>query len=131
MPLFGSDLLLKKTAKTKKVVLEIVDPVLKAIFRPEFLNRVDEILPFLPLQLSQVAKRLHDRHIALSWDPSVVAYLAEEGYEPAFGAHPLRRLIQREVVNLFASGILENKIPPHSALELHAQENRIRYEVAQ
>jgi ATP-dependent Clp protease ATP-binding subunit ClpB len=125
----GSDLLLKKTATTKEELLSIVDPVLKATFRPEFLNRLDEILPFLPLkledmetivaiQLKRVATRLLERQITLKWDPKVVKHLATEGYDPAFGARPLKRIIQQEVVNLFATAILENKIPKNTELLL-------------
>ncbi len=145
----GSDLLLKKLESkkgtlTKEELLNIVDPVLKSTFRPEFLNRLDEILPFLPLQLKdmekivelqlkKVAARLKERQISLIWDPSVVKYLAEEGYDPAFGARPLRRLIQHAIVNLFATGILENKIPAQSRLHLKTGtkdgEVQIHYEV--
>lgn len=136
----GSDLLLKKSASTKEELLAIVDPALKATFRPEFLNRLDEILPFLPLklqdmeaivtiQLDKVAGRLKERHISLKWDPKVVKYLAQEGYDPSFGARPLKRLIQQEVVNLFATAILENKIPKHSELLLTQEKGTLSYEV--
>jgi ATP-dependent Clp protease ATP-binding subunit ClpB len=142
----GSDLLLKKMEQkkdswTKEELLAILDPVLKATFRPEFLNRFDEVLPFLPLhlrdmekivslQLKRVASRLEERHIALEWDPKVLKHLAQEGYDPSFGARPLKRLIQHEVVNLFATAILEDKIPGHSELLLVCKdEGAIGYEV--
>ena len=145
----GSDLLLKKLSSkkdelTKEELLEILDPVLKSTFRPEFLNRLDEILPFLPLkledmekivsiQLLRVADRLQERHIKLEWDPKVVKHLASEGYDPVFGARPLKRLIQQEVVNLFATAILEGKIPPHSELFLSGRKQgdgfQMTYEV--
>jgi ATP-dependent Clp protease ATP-binding subunit ClpB len=140
----GSDLLLKKRAETKEELLSIVEPVLKATFRPEFLNRLDEILPFLPLQLEdmesivaiqlrRVASRLEEKHISLKWEPKVVKYLATEGYDPAFGARPLKRLIQQEVVNLFAGAILENKIPKHCELLLTGKKMgdgfKLEYEV--
>jgi ATP-dependent Clp protease ATP-binding subunit ClpB len=125
----GSDLLLKKAPTTKEGLLALVEPVLKSTFRPEFLNRIDEILPFLPLkledmesivilQLERLKNRLSERQIRLKWDSKILTYLAQEGYDPAFGARPLKRLIQQEVVNLFASAILENKIPPHCELGL-------------
>ena len=130
----ASDLILKKTEQkrdewTKEQLLSIVDPVLKSTFRPEFLNRLDEILPFLPLklkdmekivsiQLKRVAQRLQERHITLNWAPEVLQHLAAEGYDPSFGARPLKRMIQNEVVNLFATAILEGKIPSHSELQL-------------
>jgi ATP-dependent Clp protease ATP-binding subunit ClpB len=136
----GSDLLLKKTASTKEELLEIVDPVLKATFRPEFLNRLDEILPFLPLkqqdmetivaiQLKKVAARLQERQIELKWDTKVVKHLAEEGYDPSFGARPLKRLIQQEVVNLFATAILENKIPKNSEILLTGRKEKENFTI--
>lgn len=129
----GSDLLLQKmeTKKewTKEELLATLQPILKTTFRPEFLNRLDDILPFLPLklqdmekivslQLKKVKERLAERHINLKWDAQVVKHLADEGYDPSFGARPLKRLIQNEVVNLFATAILEGKIPSHSELLL-------------
>ncbi len=140
----GSDLLLKKRASTKEELLAIVEPVLKSTFRPEFLNRLDEILPFLPLkledmetivsiQLGRVANRLRDKQIFLKWDPKVVQYLAQEGYDPSFGARPLKRLVQQEVVNLFAKAILEDQIPQNSELLLTGKKEgehfRVTYEI--
>ena len=145
----GSDIILQKLEEqpegwTKEALLSLVQPIMKATFRPEFLNRIDEILPFLPLrlqdmeqivvlQLQHLAERLQERHITLRWDSKVVHYLAEEGYDPAFGARPLKRLIQQSVVNLFATALLENKIPSHSDLLLTGSkvngEFTIRYEI--
>ena len=145
----GSDLLLKKMEQkkggwTKEELLSVIDPVLKATFRPEFLNRLDEILPFLPLtvrdmekiveiQLKRLASRLEERQIDLKWDPEILRHLAQEGHDPFFGARPLKRLIQNEVVNLFASAILEGKIPARSELQLTcgkaADEFKISYKV--
>lgn len=122
----GSDVLLEeirsRSAKwSKESVLAIVDPVLKAHFRPEFLNRLDDILPFLPLQekdmekivllqLKLVAARLKEKNIKLSWENSLVAYLADAGYDPSYGARPLKRLIQSTVVNALSSAILKGEI---------------------
>ncbi len=122
----GSDLLLEQiraraTGWTKEAVLAIVEPVLKMHFRPEFLNRLDEILPFLPLQeqdmekiapiqLNHVADRLLERSIKLNWEKPVLAYLAQKGYDPLYGARPLKRLIQQEVVNLLSTAILKGEI---------------------
>jgi ATP-dependent Clp protease ATP-binding subunit ClpB len=141
----GSDLILKqldekKIGWTKEKMLELVNPSLKATFRPEFLNRIDEILPFSPLQLSdmekivvlqlsKVADRLKDRHITLIWDRAVVEYLAQKGHDPSFGARPLKRLIQQNVVNLFATAILENKIPSHSEVLLTGSVKETGFEI--
>jgi len=137
----GSDLLLKlKDKLTKDNLLATLDPVLKRTFRPEFLNRLDDTLPFLPLQpedmgkivdlqLKRVQERLHEKRVSLDWDEAVVKHLAQEGYDPDFGARPLKRFIQNEVVNLFASAILEGKIPSPSTLLLTVQKDKISYKV--
>jgi ATP-dependent Clp protease ATP-binding subunit ClpB len=136
----GSELLLKKPLASKEELLSILDPLLKTTFRPEFLNRIDETLPFLPLkaeamekivalQLKRVADRLTERKVTLRWDEQVLRHLASEGYDPDFGARPLKRLIQHEVVNLFATAILEGKIEEGSTLQLTVKGDGLRFEV--
>lgn len=141
----GSDKLLEKLEKaqtkfTKEELLAFLEPILKAHFRPEFLNRLDEVLPFLPLrkedmqkiveiQLNGLAKRLTDRHVSLSWDKDVLDLLAEEGYDPYFGARPLKRLIQQKVVNMLSGAILEGKIPAESKVALTRNDTDIQYKV--
>lgn len=130
----GSEQLLEKIRThspewTKEAILNIVEPILKTHFRPEFLNRLDEILPFLPLQeqdmakivliqLRHVGKRLTDRHITLEWEPSVIQHLGTEGYDPFYGARPLKRLIQQEVVNLLSTALLQGTLKPHQIVKL-------------
>lgn len=141
----GSDQLLTKMEQarsqlTKEAILAIVDPILKVHFRPEFLNRLDEILPFLPLrkedmekiveiQLNQLKRRLQDRDVLLQWTPELTAHLASEGYDPIFGARPLKRLIQHEIVNLLSKAILEGKIAAGSRVELHLEKGKIAFRV--
>jgi ATP-dependent Clp protease ATP-binding subunit ClpB len=119
----------KNKEMSKEAILDIVEPVLKTHFRPEFLNRLDEILPFLPLeekdmekitllQLDKVAERLQDKSISLFWDKEVVSYLAQEGYDPFFGARPLKRLIQHTVVNLLSKEIINGSLQPHDKVKL-------------
>lgn len=127
---------------SKEAVLQIVDPVIKSHFRPEFINRLDEILPFLPLQekdmekivliqLERVKKRLDERDIALDWSGPVLTYLAKEGYDPYFGARPLKRLIQQTVVNQLSQAILKGEIKNDDKVELNFDEknNKIIFEV--
>lgn len=130
----GSEALLEKlrsqtTGWTKESILGFLDPILKAHFRPEFLNRLDDILPFLPLQehdmekiviiqLKLVRDRLAERHVTLLWDKDLVAYLAKEGYDPFFGARPLKRMIQNQVVNILSVALLKGEIPAESTVEL-------------
>lgn len=139
----GSDLLLEKMEQLhksldKEEIMLILDPVIKRHFRPEFINRLDDILPFLPLrekdmekivtiQLNLLAKRLHGRDVELTWTPEVLAHLAKEGYDPVFGARPLKRYIQQEVVNQLSTGILEGKIPPKSKVRLEMKNGGILY----
>ncbi|MBF5059735.1 ATP-dependent Clp protease ATP-binding subunit [Candidatus Neptunochlamydia vexilliferae] len=135
----GSEQLLHhKGALTKETVLSIVDPVIKGHFRPEFINRLDEILPFLPLQekdmekivliqLQQVEKRLEEREITLSWTADVLAHLAKEGYDPIFGARPLKRLVQQTVVNMLSSAILKGEVEAGDTIELQFVEKTLMY----
>jgi len=136
----GSSELLNSSAKTKEEILEVIDPVIKGHFRPEFVNRLDEILPFVPLaekdmekivllQLKTLSQRMAEKRLELSWDPSVVTHLAHIGYDPLFGARPLKRLIQREVTSPLASAILKETIRPDRPVKLVMEnnENKINF----
>jgi ATP-dependent Clp protease ATP-binding subunit ClpC len=98
-----------------------IDTALKQTFRPEFLNRIDDIVIFQPLTqddlkkiidmlILEVEKRLADRDIKLDLDDEARAWLLKEGYDPAYGARPLRRAIQRYVENSLSSKILQGEI---------------------
>ncbi|MCB1212689.1 MAG: AAA family ATPase, partial [Chlamydiia bacterium] len=137
----GSDLLLERLEKnneavTKEKLLEIVMPMVRGHFRPEFLNRLDEILPFTPLtqedlraivvlQLDELKKRLADRQSELSWSEAALDVLALKGYDPAFGARPLKRVIQSEVVNPLAKAVLEGELSESSHVELIFEDGEI------
>ena len=94
---------------------------IKNVFRPEFLNRVDEIIVFHKLEqkdieqiaslmLSQVAKRLKERDISLTYDEAVVTHLAKAGFDPQFGARPLRRVIQRTIEDALSEKLIAGEI---------------------
>jgi len=98
-----------------------IEKELKQAFRPEFLNRIDNTIIFQPLTeehlkkivdllISEVQTRLDDRNIKLDLDDEARAWLLKEGYEPAYGARPLRRAIQRYVENPLSSRILQGEI---------------------
>ncbi|MCH9625231.1 MAG: Chaperone protein ClpB [Chlamydiales bacterium] len=143
----GSEQLMQVLEKTrgeltKEEVLSIVKPVLQGHFRPEFLNRLDEILPFLPLheddmakivdiQMQRVASRVREREIELRWDDQVTHHLAKAGYDPAFGARPLKRLIQNLVVNPLSKALLEGEIFSKSQVELYMEGESISWGVKQ
>ena len=103
--------------ETKKAVMEM----LKERIRPEFLNRIDEIIMFSPLtksqirevvkiQLGLVSKMLEKNDVLISATPEAVDHLADIGYDPAMGARPVKRVIQREILNELSRQILEEKI---------------------
>ena len=117
----GSDVILDADTAEKTAEAKVkVSAMLKTTFRPEFLNRIDEIVMFSRLdrscitgivknQLERVAKRLDDRRIKLLFDESAVNFLAEKGYDPAFGARPVKRAIQTYVENPLAKELLAGK----------------------
>ena len=97
-----------------------VDEALRAHFRPEFINRIDEIIIFralgrtellaiVDIQLRQLARRLEGRNVALELTDAAKALIAEEGFDPLFGARPLRRTIQRRLLDPLALEILDGK----------------------
>ncbi len=113
---------------------KVMEAVRKA-FRPEFLNRLDEILLFnklkkadmasiVDIQIEDLQKRLKDRNITLGLADSARQFLADKGYDPVYGARPLRRVIQRDLQNKLATEILEGKIKDGARLvaELKGQE---------
>ena len=98
-----------------------IDSALRSTFRPEFLNRIDDIVtfnalslddiePIVELQLADVRKRLADRRIELEVGPAALQQLAIDGYDPVFGARPLKRLIQREIVDRIANQMVQGKV---------------------
>jgi ATP-dependent Clp protease ATP-binding subunit ClpB len=103
--------------------------LLKQTVRPEFLNRIDDIIMFTPLskkdilkivelQLKGVSKMLLKQNIVLDATPEAIAYLAEKGYDPQYGARPVKRVIQREVLNELSKEILAGKITTDSIILL-------------
>lgn len=125
---------------SKEAIMAILEPIIKSHFRPEFINRLDDILPFLPLrkedmqkiveiQLKHVLERLKERNVSLIWSNEVSAKLAEEGYDPYFGARPLKRLIQQKIVNMLSTAILEGRILPESTIRLLCKGNEITFQI--
>ncbi len=131
----GSDLILDAdTAEKMKAVRPQVDTLLKQTFRPEFLNRIDEIVMFSRLdesciagivknQLERVSARLADRRISLAFDKSAVDFLSKVGYDPAFGARPVKRAIQTYVENPLAKELLAGKFGENSAIKVKASKD--------
>ena len=118
----GGDLLAAQAeGRDSSEIREQVMAIVRAAFRPEFLNRLDEIILFhrlfpeqmgaiVEIQLERLKKLLAERKITLDIDKSTIAWLARGGYDPVYGARPLKRVIQRELQNPLASMILEGRI---------------------
>jgi ATP-dependent Clp protease ATP-binding subunit ClpB len=111
---------------------------LRAHFRPEFLNRVDEIVLFKPLtmaeithivdlQLKQLQSRLAERHIELDLTKSAKELLARRGYDPVYGARPLKRLMQRELETKLSRALLKGEITDHSRVEITANKGELEF----
>ena len=125
----GSDLIADAERKEGGDVRTLVDALLKSKFPPEFLNRIDETLIFRPLdkaslakivelQLKDLAGRLADQELSLKVSDATKTRLLEEGYDPDFGARPLKRTIQRLIETPVARDIIAGKYPPGATVEV-------------
>ena len=113
---------------------------LKDHFRPEFLNRLDEIILFnvLPkeairdivdIQIREVKKRLSDKHITLDISPEVFSFLAEKGYDPQYGARPLKRLIQSTILTPLAKLMVQNGLMSGGVVSIGISEGKPSFSV--
>ena len=111
---------------------------LKDIFRPEFLNRLDEILEFeslsreqirdiVKLQLKDFSKRLAEQELSLDVDDAALDVLVRDGYDPAYGARPVKRAIQRDLETPIAHAIVAGKYPPGATIKATADGGKISF----
>jgi ATP-dependent Clp protease ATP-binding subunit ClpC len=123
------------------VLRERLLPRLREVFRPEFLNRIDETIVFRRLEpeqlstitellLDEVRARLADRDIGLEITPDAVSLLSERGYQPEFGARPLRRTIRRELDNRLASLMLSGEIEAGGAVHVDVRDGELDLQVS-
>lgn len=121
--------------KTKHKVFEL----LKRSVRPEFLNRIDELVMFKPLtrrdisgiikiQLNHLLMVLNKQQITFHMTDSCLDYLVENGYDVQFGARPLKRLIHKKIMDIISMAMLQDKVKPgsHMVIDLHDGQPRIR-----
>ena len=122
-------------AATEAAKVEVLG-LLKQTVRPEFINRIDEIVMFTPLtteniaqivglQLKSVTKMLALQGITMDATPEAIAYLSEKGYDPQFGARPVKRVIQRDVLNELSKEILSGKISTDSIVLIDAFDGKL------
>ncbi|MDQ3700901.1 MAG: AAA family ATPase, partial [Chloroflexota bacterium] len=119
-------------------VQERATTLLQDTFRPEFLNRIDEIVVFHPLtqdhltaivelELDSLQRRVAERHIALQFSAAAKEYLGREGYDPAYGARPLRRTIQRQVENPLARRLLSGEFRDGDSVRVDAAGGQLTF----
>ncbi|PYI43114.1 MAG: ATP-dependent chaperone ClpB [Verrucomicrobia bacterium] len=125
--------------ESKEARRRLVMDALRAHFRPEFLNRVDEIIIFdrlteddlkkiVEIQLRRLSKRLEQQKITLKLSDSAKELLAREGYDPVYGARPLRRTIQREILDPLSIDILEGKVREGQTVYVNAKDGALEFQ---
>jgi ATP-dependent Clp protease ATP-binding subunit ClpB len=124
--------------ESKEARRRLVTDALRAHFRPEFLNRVDEIIIFdrlteddlkkiVEIQLRRLSKRLEQQKITLKLSDSAKELLAREGYDPVYGARPLRRTIQKEILDPLSIDILEGKVREGQTVHVNAKDGALEF----
>ena len=135
----GSEYILEGIEKNGEISSDAknkVEMLLKQNFRPEFLNRLDDIVFYKPLQKNQISKildlliadlekRLEDKHIKLELTQSAKDYLIDNGYDEAFGARPLKRFVQKKLETLIAREILKGEILPKSKVTIDCKNDEL------
>ncbi|OFZ31461.1 MAG: ATP-dependent chaperone ClpB [Bdellovibrionales bacterium RIFCSPHIGHO2_01_FULL_40_29] len=115
---------------------ESIQTALRQFFRPEFLNRIDEIVEFnsleksnlrgiVKIQLQEVSKRLKEKEIDLEFTEALYDFLGERGFDPQYGARPLKRLIQSELLNGLARKIISQEVKSGAKVKIDVKENKV------
>ncbi len=121
-------------SKTQNQVFEL----LKQTIKPEFLNRIDEIIVFSPLfkeqifeivnlQLNKIITHLKKTNINISFTADVINYIVNKGYDPTFGARPLKRLIQKEILNTLSKEIIAGNLNSNNTIKILVQNNSLTF----
>jgi ATP-dependent Clp protease ATP-binding subunit ClpB len=138
----GSPHLIENASETGEIADSVRKKVMNELrlhFRPEFLNRVDEIVLFKPLTLSEIKRiidlqlkllrsRLIERHLELELTEAAKEYIAREGYDPVYGARPLKRFLQRHLETSLARQILAGTIPEYSRVKVDLKKGQLAFE---
>jgi len=121
--------------KMKNAVMEEVG----SYFRPEFVNRIDDVVVFHPLdqaqirhitdiQLNSLRKRLSDRELHIEFSDAAMDHIAAAGFDPVYGARPLRRAIQNQVENPLAQEILSGRFSPGETIQVELQDKQLSFD---
>ena len=115
---------------------EKLNEALRSFFRPEFLNRIDEVIEFnslkqeniqkiVKIQLQQVLARLKEKNIQAVFSDDLIQYLGQKGFDPVYGARPLKRVIQNEILNILAKELIAGKIKPDSTVTIDFKDQKV------
>ena len=129
---------IQEVSEDEKQVGEAVTQVLREHFKPEFLNRIDDIVIFhrlsreqiaqiIDVQLERLRAMLHERNVSLELQDSARELLAREGYDPNFGARPLKRAIQTLIQNPLAMKLLRGEISPGQTVIVSARDGEMEF----
>lgn len=136
----GSEIIRENAGLGAEALRQKMDQVLALTFKPEFLNRLDGIIYFNPLapkvmkditqnELTKIKNRLAEQGITLVYSEAVIDYFAEKGYDPVFGARPLRRLLEQEVLDEIAMLLLEAKLKRGDKVNLKIENAKVQFEI--
>jgi ATP-dependent Clp protease ATP-binding subunit ClpB len=135
----GSDVIQQKAGEENYAAMkEAVMDVVRVAFRPEFINRLDEIVVFHPLDSAQIRaiariqirylqKRLGDRDMGLEVSDAALDHLGEAGFDPVYGARPLKRAIRAQLENPLAQEILSGKFGPGDLVEVDVRDGQLSF----
>ncbi|MBR1501949.1 MAG: AAA family ATPase [Bacteroidales bacterium] len=134
-PSADMDVIARRHELLEECKKQVMD-VLKMTVRPEFLNRIDETIMFEPLtrhdirdilhiQMDELTKRLAEDNVTLTFTPAFEDYMVEHGYDPAYGARPVKRLLQRDLVNQLAKAILDGTVRKDSSIRVDAANGEV------
>ena len=134
-PSADMDVIARRHELLEECKKQVMD-VLKMTVRPEFLNRIDETIMFEPLtrhdirdilhiQMNELTRRLAEENVSLTFTPAFEDYMVEQGYDPAYGARPVKRLLQRDLVNQLAKAILDGTVRRDSSIRVDAANGEV------
>ena len=135
----GSEIILNDPYLSEKTKNEVLDEM-KHRFKPEFLNRIDDIIVFkslgkenvkniIKLILNDINKKLKDQFISIDYTDKALDFIVEEAYDPAYGARPLKRFVQKDIETNLSKMILSGKIPENSIVTIDSDGERLTYNV--
>jgi len=135
----GSDIIQQYTGKNQKLMETKIKDLVQKSFKPEFINRLDQIIIFdnltekdlssiVDLQLNKLNQRLQEQHLGLKVSSKAKDYLAKKGFDPVYGARPLKRVIQKEIMDELALDIIDRKFKDNTVISVDLKNNHLIFQ---